>query len=453
MSKRFNIRLSLESKATESVVPPENGGLNVDKEATLTPEEIAIRDKAKAEENPPEDKKTEISDEEKNEGIPEDEPEESATDVSKEIEEDSEDQATAVESIITLERLAEIITSTKDNNGLALQSAKVSSLAIENIRQRVGFKPGNKEFPALESFNSYSQRDQATQLALENIKETISKIWESISNSLQKISRKISVALAIIAYNCKNNLEKIKALRYDIINNFGNVSNNVDYGVVSHIARLSLGGVFDPLASIEAYNDLSSTYENSISGAGTGNLKFLYQSFRTDNPKLVKLYLNGEITSCGGKLVTDSHNSTINVYEKELPNNQLISSSVPRMDLGIDDYVDSLIHASTSILNSSNTSFPQVVKSAKKEDLLEILTRAEHLIDQILRNRAQCIKVLNSTEFKYISKLVSRPNDNDTSRNMEDSDKTIIHYVIAFENVFLRPAVAIGNNCDLAVNL
>lgn len=108
-----------------------------------------------------------------------------ATDISADVEAGTAeiDQATA--DAETLTRIADTAEAAEAEGGLDPVAAEVAEIAVESIYARLGVT--RSSYPALESFSGRTGRKRATQLAIEDIKETVKKIWAAIVNAFQKI--------------------------------------------------------------------------------------------------------------------------------------------------------------------------------------------------------------------------------------------------------------------------
>lgn len=107
------------------------------------------------------------------------------------IAEDVAEQDTAADDLEETEEVAEALESIADalavsaaNGGMDKYSAQAVGIATQYLYDRVGIRA--KAMPALESFGGTSSRIGATQLAMEEIKEQIKKIWEAIVNAIKK---------------------------------------------------------------------------------------------------------------------------------------------------------------------------------------------------------------------------------------------------------------------------
>jgi hypothetical protein len=77
-----------------------------------------------------------------------------------------------------LESIAEVLGQAAKNGGIDRHSAAVVAVATDALYARVGVS--TSRFPAMESFGSTSSKAAATKVAMEEIKETVKKIWDAI---------------------------------------------------------------------------------------------------------------------------------------------------------------------------------------------------------------------------------------------------------------------------------
>lgn len=97
----------------------------------------------------------------------------------------------AVDGAETLGQVEEVLEKTAESgDGVDETAAQVAEIAVESIKNRLGII-GGKHFPAMESFGSKNTRLSATKVALENVRETIARIWESIKSAIVRMWEKI----------------------------------------------------------------------------------------------------------------------------------------------------------------------------------------------------------------------------------------------------------------------
>ncbi len=108
-----------------------------------------------------------------------------ATDISADVEAGVAEIDQASADADTLERIADTAETAEAEGGLDPVAAEIAEVAVESIYARLGVQ--RSSYPALESFGGKTGRKRATQLAIEDIKETVKKIWAAVVNAFQKI--------------------------------------------------------------------------------------------------------------------------------------------------------------------------------------------------------------------------------------------------------------------------
>jgi len=83
-----------------------------------------------------------------------------------------------------LEAMHEVMAKAAANGGLDRHGAQLASIAIDHLYKRIGIK--SNAMPALESFGGTSSRVGATQIAMEEIKSNLKKIWDAIVVAVKK---------------------------------------------------------------------------------------------------------------------------------------------------------------------------------------------------------------------------------------------------------------------------
>lgn len=108
-----------------------------------------------------------------------------ATDISADVEAGTSEIEQASADADTLGRIADTAQAAEADGGLDPVAAEVAEIAVEAIYARLGIK--RSSYPALESFSGRSGRVRATRYAVEDIKETVKKIWAAIVVAFQKM--------------------------------------------------------------------------------------------------------------------------------------------------------------------------------------------------------------------------------------------------------------------------
>ena len=93
----------------------------------------------------------------------------------------------------TLEKIHGSVEGSLDTGGLNEGEVRALEVAVEHLMTRVGFAKSRKTFPALESFKEKgADRLNATQVAMENIKEGFDAIWKMIMDALRALWKHVS---------------------------------------------------------------------------------------------------------------------------------------------------------------------------------------------------------------------------------------------------------------------
>lgn len=108
-----------------------------------------------------------------------------ATDISADVEAGTTEIEQASADADTLGRIADTAEAAEADGGLDPVAAEVAEIAVEAIYARLGIK--RSSYPALESFSGRSGRVRATRIAVEDIKETVKKIWAAVVVAFQKM--------------------------------------------------------------------------------------------------------------------------------------------------------------------------------------------------------------------------------------------------------------------------
>ena len=94
---------------------------------------------------------------------------------------------------VTLEKIHGSVEGSLDTGGLNEGEVRALEVAVEHLMARVGFAKSRKTFPALESFKEKgADRLNATQVAMENIKEGFDAIWKKVMDALRALWKHVS---------------------------------------------------------------------------------------------------------------------------------------------------------------------------------------------------------------------------------------------------------------------
>lgn len=130
---------------------------------------------------------------------------------------ESEDLTAAIEEATDSADALQDITDTmeesvEEGEGVDPKAAEIAEIAVEFIAARAGVRH-RSTFPAIESFGSSSSRVSATRVAVEGVKETIKKIWETIKAAIKRLWDKIKQFFLGITKNSKKLTEHLEALK------------------------------------------------------------------------------------------------------------------------------------------------------------------------------------------------------------------------------------------------
>lgn len=84
-----------------------------------------------------------------------------------------------------LEEIADAVETAAEDGGLNPQAAEMLALGVESYTRRLGIE--SRVIPSLESFGGASNRQQATRVSLEGLRETIENVWNAIKAQIQKL--------------------------------------------------------------------------------------------------------------------------------------------------------------------------------------------------------------------------------------------------------------------------
>ncbi|SAK83797.1 phiKZ-like phage internal head proteins [Caballeronia arationis] len=91
----------------------------------------------------------------------------------------------AVETAEALESIRDDLKAALESGGLEQGGAAILRTSLSHMYGRVGLRT-KRVSPALESFGSISRREDATKIALEEVKENVKKMWETIVAAIKK---------------------------------------------------------------------------------------------------------------------------------------------------------------------------------------------------------------------------------------------------------------------------
>ena len=136
-------------------------------------------------------------------------------------------------------------------------------MAVESIYARLGVQ--RSSYPALESFSGKTGRKRATQLAIEDIKETVKKIWAAVVNAFQKIIDFVKNFFGKLFDGNRKLLARINALEKKATASKGETTGSVKAsGITKPVGKGDKAGVLDILGSTEAELKALSGWTNGI---------------------------------------------------------------------------------------------------------------------------------------------------------------------------------------------
>lgn len=132
------------------------------------------------------------------------------TEATDKVEESAEVVEELQEQEAALESLKIALESCVADGGLDAKSAVFFNQAYRQITDRIGLKPGTV---SVESFGGGTTRLNATNISLESIKETLTKIWIAIKNAVMRAAKAIADFFAKIFGGVKTIREKATKLK------------------------------------------------------------------------------------------------------------------------------------------------------------------------------------------------------------------------------------------------
>ncbi len=186
-----------------------------------------------------------------------------ATDISADVEAGTAEVDQATADAVTLERIADTAETAEAEGGLDPVAAEIAEVAVESIYARLGVQ--RSSYPALESFSGKTGRKRATQLAIEDIKETVKKIWAAVVNAFQKIIDFVKNFFGKLFDGNRKLLARINALEKKAAASKGETTGSVKAsGITKPVGKGDKAGVLDILGSTEGELKALSGWTNSI---------------------------------------------------------------------------------------------------------------------------------------------------------------------------------------------
>lgn len=111
-------------------------------------------------------------------------------DVAGDMVDDVSDVEAAVGDAETLDKIADTAeASAEEGEGMDPVSAEIAEVAVESIYARLGLN--KKATPSMEAFGSTGSRKAATRIAVEDWKDTVKRVWESVKKFFVSIWEKV----------------------------------------------------------------------------------------------------------------------------------------------------------------------------------------------------------------------------------------------------------------------
>jgi hypothetical protein len=475
--KLFNIRQALESD--EPI-------LEVEKEAMLSPEDKAIRDSAKqvmevpAEGAPEGDAPvdpdapaadgdtstdaTPVEDPDKvspegEEGTPTD-----VADVDQDVSDlnaQKADKAEAVGVAEALESLADNMYASLESGGLSTTGFRITELSLKAHFNKLGLSYEQANFPAMESFDSYSARYRQTKVAIEAIDEAVNKVWQAIKESLVRMIDNVKAIFSKLLFMFKTYETQIKALRAALGKVRLDEPKRDTYSNNSVIRNLSMGKTFDPDSSLVAVAGMLDEVTKQFKRSCPDNLKTVKETFAasvyTDKlQKLNRLKLAyTDIFPSLKKRTNGESDRTVSHYTfSELPGSMMIVGDLPKEGLSDEDYLVSLNHSYLTVSNDGPVNYDSKdVRVFSKTEIAEVLDNALQVVNNYWSVWREFEKQFESNDIQMIYKMISQLEINrrdrdsfqqvndvfgtkiDTGSGTTDIKKMINAYVTSIDNI------------------
>lgn len=394
MTKRFNVRLALEDVQL----------LEVDKEASLTPEEIAIRDMAKKTELdndtispvPVEKEDTTAEDDVSKlaESLPADTPEidsvESA-EKSAEDEKESDSEDVAIQTAASLEAIACIMHASLDKGGMSPVAAHAANITLESLYTRIGVKIKETNFPALESFDSISARKRNTEVALEGIGDILGRIWAALAKSVKNIARRFKDKINSFIFSLRTSRSQLKAIKAAARKMKRDEPYSGQFKAKTLINNLSINGEFNPLNSILKSIKLVKEAKDHSLAEAIRSYKSITTTIELDDNKIdgISVYKpNFSLANvfADGLKVIDSNNKFINTYKNSnpLPGGVNIEFNLPKGNVKDEDLLAALSMSNVHDSNQENDQERiEFVDFIKKNEIDNFIKQIDSLLHEL----------------------------------------------------------------------
>lgn len=213
--------------------------------------------------------------------------------VGEEAEESTEVVDELDEAAATLESIAVSLEAHIQEGGIDATAATYLNLALAGVAGRIGLKSNT---PSLESFGGSSDRLAATQVSLEEVKESIKKVAQAVKNA---IIRAVQGMLAFFA-RVFGGMKKIEARATELKKAVAGAKGKKADGKVKLMgtSRLSLGKKFDGSTAANAIANLERAGKGLYETFGKKITDAIAEAAEGKEPKLNNLaegLFNGEI--------------------------------------------------------------------------------------------------------------------------------------------------------------
>lgn len=357
---------------------------------------------------------------------------------------DSEDQIsdiaevsdTVSEGIDSVDTLTDIGSNLKDKiddkEGLSEDAAKITEVAIESIRMRLGMPKSMIRIPSMENFKAPHSRVESTRITLENIKEGAIEVWNRILEFIKSIISKIKIFFAGLMKNydtLKTHLEAIKKKAESLTGE--PESDKLDK---PHLAKFFTGK--DGKANLESAQESIKTI-NGFTDVATKVLTYVgTQSDILERTSKETTYEGGEaiytkVFNEVSRLLSDAGYFPSKKKDKEearvgpIPGNQYIVINPAGFFKNIGfEFVDSDTNADTIV-------------SLKKQEIIDLLTAAIE----------SSKKKVNIEEIEKLSDKALK----DINDNIEKIKKSPMYSSANFENKVMFKQASIGTKALLSI--
>lgn len=485
MGKRFNIRMALE--ADEPV-------LEVDKEAAFTPEEKALREKAavteaelaedkekstenKESDTPSEDDTSEDKPVEATETDLEDTQSSNADLVESKNENDDEAKSVtdAVETSEALEAIADILSSTMELGGINKHSAKVLSTSLPALYSRVGVKYNAANYPALESFDSYSARKRNTQLAIENINDVINRIWGAVIETISRLADRIKEMASKLVFMCRTYNSQIQVLRSNLSSLTENAECDSKFQNKVDIKNLTYSGKFNPITSLNIIGETFSGIVKNLDEGCKNNLNSIKKAFAQaafgENVVVVPR-LNTLPDNVFNGLQRVPHSVSAEYSDlytfTNLPAGIAIKAILPKEELSDTEYLQAIKDTEVEVTTDGIVKgLMDEVNCFSKSDIAKLIDQCQLTVNKSTELFEIVLSVINGQDFKILQDIIDHFKSEQKARSEStkikdyiveddrqvlDAKKVITSYIRVIDKLYLSSAINVATICNRVIS-